>query len=65
MNKFKKVMLSIFGGINTVFYMLTPIILSSIIVTLNNLTNFWSVLIYILGGLATLFRAYKIGWMTK
>lgn len=65
MNKFKKIILSLFGGINTVFYMFTPIILSSIVVTINNLTDFWGIGIYILGGLATLFRAYKIGWMTK
>lgn len=53
MNKFIRSILAILGGIDTTFYMFTPIIFGIL------LDNSW---IFLLGLFSSLFRAYKIGW---
>ena len=63
MNKLKKVILSILGGIDVTFTMFTPIILAAVWVTVSNLENWTEYFIYGIGLLATLFRAIKIGWL--
>lgn len=63
MNKFKKILLSILGGIDTVFYMFTPIIVSVLWVSLNGINGGSSYFFYSLGLFSTLFRAIKIGWL--
>jgi hypothetical protein len=63
MNNLQKVLLSIIGGIDTTFKILTPLLLSVIFVSMGDLTEIGTYTIYILGGLACLFRAIKIGWM--
>ena len=63
MNKFSKVLLSIIGGIDTTFKILTPLLLAVIFVSIGDLTELGTYVLYILGGLACLFRAIKIGWM--
>jgi hypothetical protein len=63
MNKFKKVILSILGGIEVTFTMFTPIILAALWVTVSSLENWTEYFIYGIGLLATLFRAIKIGWL--
>ena len=65
MNKFILVILAILGGIETVFYIFTPIaivVLWTSIVGFNNWTSYFC---YGMGILATIFRGIKIGWMTK
>lgn len=63
MNKFKKVMLSILGGIDVTFYMFTPIILAVVWVSLVGFDKWTSYFFYGAGLLATMFRAIKIGWL--
>jgi hypothetical protein len=63
MKKTNKIILSILAGIDAVIYMFTPIIISAIWINITGLKSFGSYLFYILGLLATIFRAYKIGWM--
>jgi hypothetical protein len=63
MNKFKKVILSILGGIEVTFTMFTPIILAALWVTVSSLENWTEYFIYGIGLLATLFRAIKLGWL--
>lgn len=63
MKKGKRILISILGGLDTVFYMFTPLILSSIWVSLGNMSEFSSIIIYLFGGFSSLFRAIKIGWI--
>lgn len=63
MNKLKKVILSILGGIEVTFTMFTPIILAALWVTVSSLENWTEYFIYGIGLLATLFRAIKLGWL--
>lgn len=63
MKKFKKISLAIFGGIDTVIYMFTPMILSALWISVAGLGNWKVYFFYGLGLFATLFRAIKIGFM--
>ena len=63
MNNLNKVLLAILAGVETTFYMFTPIIISTLWVNMFSLESFGSYLIITLGLLSTLFRAIKIGWM--
>ena len=65
MNKLIKTILAICGGIDVTFYMFTPMILSAIWITIVNYSDLTASIILILSGIATAFRAYKIGWMNK
>ncbi len=63
MNKLSLVLLAIFGGIEVVFYILTPMLLGIIWASISNL-NHWAD--YILFGAslgATMFRAIKVGFL--
>jgi hypothetical protein len=62
MNKTKKIILSILGGADVVFYMSTPLILLAIWSSING-QNLW--LFSAIAILSTIFRAYKIGWINK
>lgn len=63
MNKFKKIMLSILGGIDVTFYMFTPILIAALWVRFSTLENWTEYFIYGIGLLATIFRAIKIGFL--
>lgn len=63
MNKFKKIILSILGGIDVTFYMFTPILIAVLWVRLSTLENWTEYFIYGIGLLATIFRAIKIGFL--
>ena len=63
MNKFKKIILAVLGGIDTTIYLFTPIILVALWVLVTGLSDWKNFLFYGLGLLATLFRAIKIGFM--
>jgi len=59
----RKIILGILGGIDAVIYMFTPLLISIIWASLRGLDEFGSYFFYIIGALATVFRAIKIGWM--
>lgn len=63
MNKFKTIILAVLGGIDTVIYMFTPMILAALWINLAGLDNWMTYFFYGLGLFATLFRAIKIGFM--
>ena len=65
MNKLLKILLAILGGIETVFYMVTPILIALIWVTLFSLESWGDYIVYITGLLASVFRGIKIGWLKK
>lgn len=63
MNKFKKIILSILGGIDVTFYMFTPILIAALWIRLSTLENWTEYFIYGIGLFATIFRAIKIGFL--
>jgi len=63
MNKTKKIILSILGGIDVSFYMFTPIMIAVIWIGISNLLVWQIYTLFAFGLLATLFRAIKIGWL--
>lgn len=65
MNKFKKIVLSILGGVDVTFTIFMPVIVAALWVTSSSLENWTEYFIYGIGLLATIFRAIKIGWLKK
>ncbi len=65
MNKFLLVLLAIFGGIEVVLYIFTPIVIAIFLVYLIGLETWTSYFFFIICLLATLFRAIKIGFLKK
>jgi len=63
MNKLKKIILSILGGIDITFYMFTPIMIAVIWIGLAQLEVWQIYTLFGVGLLATLFRAIKVGWL--
>jgi len=63
MNKIQKILLAILAGIETVVYLITPILLVILWVKVNNLSDWTTYLFWGMGLLAALFRGIKIGWM--
>lgn len=58
-------LIAIFGGIDTLFYIVTPLILVILWTSITKVENLNSWVFYIIGFLASTFRAYKIGWLQK
>lgn len=69
MNTIKKILIAIGGGIDAVFYIMTPIFIALFLNIIGILMEAeqgkWSSIIFLLGIFATLFRGYKIGWLNK
>lgn len=65
MNKSLKVFLAILGGCSIIFEILTPIAIALFWNFLFDLSSFYSGLIFGIGGLGTLFRAIKVGWLNN
>ena len=63
MNNIQKILLAILAGVDTVIYLITPIILVILWVRINGLNDWTSYFFWGLGLLAALFRGIKIGWM--
>jgi len=63
MNKIIKALLAILAGIDALMTIATPIILAALLMSFNNGDTFRTLLIWVIGIGATLFRAIKIGWM--
>ena len=64
MKKFKKVLVGILGGMDVAITVTTPIILSLLWIEIFGV-KFSTYVIIIACGLAALFRAIRIGWITK
>lgn len=63
MNKKTKFIVALAGGANTIIYILTPLALMSLFVTD---TETWrSILLFVAGGLASLYRAFKTSKITE
>jgi len=58
-------LIAIFGGIDTLFYMITPLIIVMIwgMINKENILSSW--VLYFVGFFSATFRAFKIGWMEK
>lgn len=56
-------LLIIAGGCSVIIDILTPIAISLFWGYFFGLSNFASIFILVVGGLATIFRAIKIGWL--
>ena len=63
MNIFKKIVLSILGGVDVTFYIFTPILLAAVWVAVGGLNDWTEYFFYGIGLLATMFRAIKIGFL--
>lgn len=63
MNKIQKIVIAILGGIDTVVYLFTPMILAALWITVAGLGRWESIFFYFVASFASLFRAYKIGFM--
>lgn len=65
MNKLTKIMLSIMGGVDVVFYMITPILISVIWTNLFGINDIGAYVMYAAGLVSSVFRGIKIGWLKK
>ncbi len=63
MNKIQKILLAVIGGCSIVMEILTPIAIALFWGFFFDLSEMASILILIIGGLGTMFRAIKIGWL--
>lgn len=65
MNKLTTTILAVLGGIEAVYSVASPFILSSIFVYLYSFSSFSDNLIMFIGSIASIFRAIKIGWLKE
>jgi hypothetical protein len=65
MNNLTKIFLAIAGACSVLIEIMTPLAVALAWGYFFNLNQFVSTLILVIGGIATFFRAIKIGWMTK
>lgn len=64
MNKLLKFIISVLAGIEVVFYLITPIVISAILVVFST-NEITTTLINVGGLLATLYRGIKIGFLKE
>ncbi len=65
MNKLLKILIAVLAGIEVVFYMITPILISLIWVNISSFNSLGTYAMYSAGLLASVFRGIKIGWLKK
>jgi len=65
MNKIIKSILAVIGGCSVMMDIITPIAIALLWNNLFNLSELYFGIILIIGGLGSLFRAIKVGWMEK
>lgn len=63
--KIPKIIIAILGGIDAVFNMILPILVCALWVKYWQMEGFMSNFFYTIGFLTTLFRGFRIGWMTQ
>jgi len=61
MNKSKKILIATLGGVDTVMYIMTPILLAFLWANVVGLNDWRSLLLYFIAGISTLFRGINIG----
>lgn len=62
MNKFFKFLLAVLAGLEVVFYLLSPMV---VVILWNDYSNYPSVLLYVVGIGATIYRGIKIGFLKE
>ena len=65
MNKLLKILLATLGGVEAVFYMVTPILIALMWATLFSFESFGNYVIYATALIASIFRGIKVGWLKK
>jgi len=65
MNKLLTVVLAILGGIDVTIYIVTPILISAIWINIATISTWNTYIFIVLGVLATLFRAIKVGFLKR
>ncbi len=65
MNNLNKILLSIMGGVDVVFYTTTPILISVIWVNLFGINDIGTYIMYGAGLISSVFRGVKIGWLKR
>jgi len=65
MNKLTKIILATMAGVETVFYVVTPILISLIWVNISSFENIGNYVMYGSVLIASAFRGIKIGWLKK
>ena len=63
MNNFNKVILSILGGIDVTFYIISPILISILWVNVFYINKMGLNMIYAIGLFSSIFRGIKVGWL--
>jgi len=63
MNKIIKIILAILAGCSVIMEIITPIAIALFWGFFFNLSQTFSTMILIIGGLGTLFNAIRIGWL--
>ena len=65
MNKFSKVLLSIFGGVNFVFSMYIPIAVALLSIKFFGFNGMWTWVLLITGIISTLYRAINVAFVKQ
>ena len=65
MNKLQKIILSVIGGVEVVFYTITPILISIIWAELFGISDVGAYVLYGAGLISSAFRGIKIGWLKR
>jgi len=65
MNKQTKITLAVLGGFEAVYNIFSPLLLCTLAVLLVEVQGVSSTFILILGLVASIFRAIKIGWLKE
>ena len=65
MNKLIKIMLSIMGGVDVLFYTITPILIAVIWTNLFGINDIGAYVMYAAGLISSVFRGIKVGWLKK
>lgn len=63
MNKIKKILLATIGGVEAVFNMALPILVAFLWIKSVNWQGWSAIALLVVGFIASIFRAIKIGWM--
>ena len=62
MNKILKIIIAIIGACNVLIELMTPLAVAVIWIAYFGFSLLFSKIIMVMAGLATLFRAFRIGW---
>ena len=63
MNQILKIIIAIFGGVDTVFNIALPTLVALLWISFQDLIGLSSYILLIAGIMATIFRGIKVGWL--